>query len=161
MDMLKMLDASLKGEEIPSRPSPRARPATTVSRPSPTSSSGSTFTGIRDTLNTMQRRDAARISEAPAEAAGGNDMFGGLLSGMKKEEARSAMEQQANRKWQTGDVYSTHDLGPREGQRWSEMKRKPQRDVFEMLGQNPMKFYKVHLNPFSTPSLQLSPDQTC
>jgi hypothetical protein len=71
------------------------------------------------------------------------DVFSGALAGMKRQEAREAMESQMARNWSPGDVYSLHDLGPREGRKWTEMKRRPQRDIFEMIGQNPVKHYKV------------------
>jgi hypothetical protein len=53
------------------------------------------------------------------------------------------MEAQMLRDWSAGDVYSTHDLGPREAAKWSITKKKPKRDIFEMIGQDPRKFYKV------------------
>ena len=92
----------------------------------------------------QQARDAARAPQAPEEAVE-TDNFGGALAGMSRDEARTQMENQMARKWQTGDVYSVHDLGPREGMKWSELKRRPQRDVFEMIGRDPRQFYKVRL----------------
>jgi len=89
----------------------------------------------------QQARDAARAPQAPEEAVE-TDNFGGALAGMSRDEARTQMENQMARKWQTGDVYSVHDLGPREGMKWSELKRRPQRDVFEMIGRDPRQFYK-------------------
>jgi len=51
-------------------------------------------------------------------------------------------------------VYSPYDLGPREGKKWSSVKLKPSRDVFEMIGEEPMKFYKVGYS--HTPWLDLT-----
>ena len=71
----------------------------------------------------------------------------GALSGMSAKDASDAMEKQMFRRWQVGDVYSTHDLGPREAQKWSQLKRRPERDIFEMVGTDPRKHYKVRFLP--------------
>jgi len=52
------------------------------------------------------------------------------------------LQRQMTRNWRPGDVYSPYDLGPREGRKWSKIGNKPSRDVFEMIGEDPMKFYK-------------------
>jgi small subunit ribosomal protein S18 len=68
---------------------------------------------------------------------------------MSRQEASEAVERQQGRKWFTGDVYSLHDLGPREGAKWTRFAGKPARDVFEMIGTDPRKHYKVSSIPMT------------
>jgi len=52
------------------------------------------------------------------------------------------LEKQIHRSWQVGDVYAPHDLSSVEMEKWR--KRRPrEKDVFDMLGINPLKEYKV------------------
>ena len=55
------------------------------------------------------------------------------------------------RRWQPGDLYSPHDLSPTETQKWSKQNQGA-RDVFDMLGINPLHEYKnvSILNDFLT-----------
>ena len=48
------------------------------------------------------------------------------------------------RKWQAGDVYTPHDLTPREIREYKTAKS-PSRDIFDSLGINPLDYYKVCL----------------
>lgn len=45
-------------------------------------------------------------------------------------------------KWQVGDVYAPHDLSAVEAGKWRKRKSS-QRDVFDILGINPLEEYKV------------------
>jgi hypothetical protein len=50
---------------------------------------------------------------------------------------------QAARQWKVGDVYAPHDLSSVEAAKWKKTQRRPEKDVFDMLGENPVKHYKV------------------
>lgn len=47
------------------------------------------------------------------------------------------------RKWKEGDVYAPHDLSVGEAKKWRKIVRRPEKDCFDMLGKNPLLFYKV------------------
>ncbi|KAE9969196.1 hypothetical protein BLS_005455 [Venturia inaequalis] len=49
---------------------------------------------------------------------------------------------QTPRKWKEGDVYAPHDLSIGEAKKWKKIVRRPEKDCFDMLGKNPMLFYK-------------------
>lgn len=51
--------------------------------------------------------------------------------------------QQMPRRWREGDVYAPHDLTIGEAKKWKKIVRRPEKDVFDMLGKNPLAFYKV------------------
>jgi hypothetical protein len=50
---------------------------------------------------------------------------------------------QAARRWMVGDVYAPHDLSSVEASKWKKIERRPEKDVFDMMGENPTKHYKV------------------
>ena len=52
------------------------------------------------------------------------------------------LEQQMNRTWKSGDVYSPRDLSWYENRKWKG-KIRPQKDVFDALAINPLDEYKV------------------
>ena len=52
------------------------------------------------------------------------------------------MANMLKRDWNVGDVYAPHDLSAREMQKWNRKKR-PDRDVFDILNVDPMSLYKV------------------
>lgn len=51
--------------------------------------------------------------------------------------------QQMPRRWKEGDIYSPHDLTIGEAKKWKRIMRRPEKDRFDMLGKNPLQFYKV------------------
>jgi hypothetical protein len=55
---------------------------------------------------------------------------------------RAALERGQSRRWAVGDVYAPHDLSPAETKKWR-LRTKPERDVFDLLGVDPMDEYKV------------------
>lgn len=64
------------------------------------------------------------------------------MADLDKAGRRRDFERQIWRKWSKGDVYAPHDLSPVEMAKHK--KRKPRdRDVFDALGINPLKEYKV------------------
>lgn len=64
---------------------------------------------------------------------------------LERIQLRKDMEQQMTRRWKAGDVYAPHDLSGVEMQKWKTTKRAPSRDVFDALGVDPRKLYKVSL----------------
>ena len=60
------------------------------------------------------------------------------------ERRLKGMERLMARKWQGGDLYTPHDLTPREILKFSK-KTNPSKDVFDVLGVNPLDAYKVML----------------
>lgn len=61
---------------------------------------------------------------------------------MERQQRINDLEKQQTRKWKEGDVYAPHDLSPVEMEKWRR-RRKGERDVFDMLGMNPIDEYKV------------------
>lgn len=53
---------------------------------------------------------------------------------------------QMPRRWAAGDVYSPHDLSPREMQKWRRVNLR-KADVVDILGLNPLDLYKVRQQP--------------
>lgn len=53
---------------------------------------------------------------------------------------------QMPRKWKEGDIYAPHDLSIGEAKKWKKIVRRPEKDCFDMLGKNPLLFYKVRLS---------------
>ena len=59
-----------------------------------------------------------------------------------RERSQQGMERLMARKWQGGDLYTPHDLTPREILKFSKTTN-PSKDVFDVLGLNPLDAYKV------------------
>ncbi|EEH38077.1 mitochondrial 37S ribosomal protein RSM18 [Paracoccidioides lutzii Pb01] len=59
---------------------------------------------------------------------------------IQQQRAR-ALERQQKRFWETGDVYSPHDLSPAEMKKWKS-KKSPSTDAFDALSLNPLHLYK-------------------
>ncbi|KAF2416524.1 ribosomal protein S18 [Tothia fuscella] len=55
---------------------------------------------------------------------------------------REDIKRQMPRRWRSGDVYAPHDLGSVEASKWKTIQRRPEKDVFDMLGTHPIKHYK-------------------
>lgn len=53
-----------------------------------------------------------------------------------------ALARQAPRRWREGDTYTPHDLTAGEMMKWKKP-RQPTKDVFDLLGLNPLDHYKV------------------
>lgn len=49
---------------------------------------------------------------------------------------------QLKRDWKVGDVYAPHDLSGAEMRKWA-TKKKPDKDVFDILAIDPLSLYKV------------------
>jgi small subunit ribosomal protein S18 len=62
---------------------------------------------------------------------------------MIESERREQFQKQIYRRWQTGDIYSPHDLTGAEQKKWKFGRKKPQSDAFDVLGINPVSEYKV------------------
>lgn len=62
---------------------------------------------------------------------------------MIESERREQFQKQIYRRWQTGDIYSPHDLTGAEQKKWKFGRKKPQGDAFDVLGINPVNEYKV------------------
>ena len=139
-DRLAELDSLLSGRApTPSQAPPKPTATLTESPPSRSPSQSSRlFQSMRNSLQKAQAQTPAEPEQLNMGTA-----LGGALSGMSQDEAIQQVERQQHRRWVSGDVYSVHDLGPREGQKWAELKRRPQRDVFEMIGEDPRRHYKV------------------
>jgi hypothetical protein len=123
-----------------------------MTRPAPNTTSPSTTTSEMRTalLRAQQQQQSSSRPVAYRETTTttfsqpqeGN-IYASALSSMDKAEATQSMEYQMARKWRPGDVYSLHDLGPREARKWQQLQKRRQRDVFEMIGQDPVRHYKV------------------
>lgn len=59
-----------------------------------------------------------------------------------QEQRARAFERQQKRYWETGDIYSPHDLSPAEMMKWKK-KKSPSTDAFDALSLNPLHLYKV------------------
>jgi hypothetical protein len=102
---------------------------------------------------TMGRRTtpsrASSIFGGPTTAAG-SDSHTKAMQELANTGNERAILQQAPRRWNEGSVYAPHDLTIGEAKKWKKIIRRPKQDVFDMLGKNPMTFYKVllsyHLN---------------
>jgi len=57
-------------------------------------------------------------------------------------ETRRGLQRQSPRRWSAGQIYAPHDLSSVEASKYAVMRRRPQRDVFDLLGSNPLKHYK-------------------
>jgi len=66
---------------------------------------------------------------------------------LEEASRRKALEQLQTRRWKGGDVYSPHDLSGPEMRKWSVAQKRARRDVFDVLGINPIKEYKVRDSP--------------
>lgn len=55
------------------------------------------------------------------------------------------IERLSMRRWQPGDVFAPHDLSPIESRKWKQRKR-PSRDVFDVLGLKIEDVWKVSLS---------------
>lgn len=62
---------------------------------------------------------------------------------LAKAGGERAVLNQMPRKWKEGDIYAPHDLTIGEAKKWKQIVRRPEKDCFDMLGKNPMLFYKV------------------
>ncbi|EEQ87719.1 hypothetical protein RJZ56_001530 [Blastomyces dermatitidis] len=58
-----------------------------------------------------------------------------------QEQRARAFERQQKRYWESGDVYSPHDLSPAEMMKWKK-KKSPSTDAFDALSLNPLHLYK-------------------
>ena len=58
---------------------------------------------------------------------------------------RRDLELQMQRRWKVGEVYAPHDLSGVEGNKWKQLRKKTKQpvDVIDLLGINPLHFYKV------------------
>jgi len=83
-------------------------------------------TAKRDALSRVRQYDAKQRTIAELEKSG----------------RTRDLERQQWRKWKAGDVYAPHDLSPVEMGKWK-VRRTGGRDVFDMLGINPLMEYKV------------------
>jgi hypothetical protein len=54
-----------------------------------------------------------------------------------------AILRQMPRRWREGEVYAPHDLTIGEAKKWKKIVMRPEKDVFDMLGKNPLAFYKA------------------
>ena len=63
---------------------------------------------------------------------------------LQQENYRRSMANMLKRDWKIGDVYAPHDLSSAEMRKWSKKKR-PDRDVFDILNVDPLSLYKVCL----------------
>ncbi|KIW03102.1 ribosomal protein S18 [Verruconis gallopava] len=137
MDMLKTL-----AQRMTSRPSTTATTANTTASNTVSASSGTSsgnVAAIRSAIQASQQRLAEQNERAAKDATEG---LSAILAGMAKKDLEDALESQTARRWMRGDVYSLHDLGPREANKWSVLKKRPERDIFEMIGTDPLKHYK-------------------
>lgn len=68
----------------------------------------------------------------------------GSLNDLTKLNRAKELERQMPRmsKWRVGDVYAPHDLSAEEAGKWRKRKSS-ERDVFDILGINPLEEYKV------------------
>ena len=67
-----------------------------------------------------------------------------MMAELEKVGRGKDLEKLMIRKWKPGDVYAPHDLSPVEMEKWRKRKA-GDRDVFDMLGINPLAEYKVRL----------------
>lgn len=70
------------------------------------------------------------------------DSHKSLSAELEKMGRARDLERQISRKWKAGDVYAPHDLSGVEMQKWRK-RRTGGRDVFDLLGINPLGEYKV------------------
>ena len=61
---------------------------------------------------------------------------------MEKEGRARDLERMKTRVWKAGDVYAPHDLSGVEMEKWRK-KKAGDKDVFDMLGINPLREWKV------------------
>lgn len=74
-------------------------------------------------------------------------------------ETRKSLLKQNPRTWTQGQVYAPHDLSAVEASKYAVIRRKPTRDVFDLLGTNPIKHYKnfALLSQFVTETGRIKP----
>jgi small subunit ribosomal protein S18 len=67
------------------------------------------------------------------------------VAALQRDWTRADLERQQVRKWKIGDVYAPHDLSGTEAAKWLKLRRrgKPNYDVMDQLGINPIHHYKV------------------
>ena len=87
----------------------------------------------------MQEIDRTRYN-----AVRGYDAQRATLNDVAKVQRAKDLERQMPRlsKWSVGDVYAPHDLSAVEAGKWRKRKSS-ERDVFDILGINPLEEYKV------------------
>jgi small subunit ribosomal protein S18 len=124
---LDALDPTKQADEAP--PTPKNSPLRTLL--------GSTL------RNNASRPDrASTVFSAPFTAAG-SDSHTKAMKELQSSGGERAILQQMPRRWREGDVYAPHDLTIGEAKKWKKIMRRPEKDVFDMLGKNPLAFYKV------------------
>lgn len=69
------------------------------------------------------------------------------VAALQRDWSRADLERQQVRKWNVGDVYAPHDLSGTEAAKWKKLRRrgKPNYDIMDQLGINPIHHYKVSL----------------
>lgn len=86
----------------------------------------------------QQRASLKRVSQYDAKQR--------IAAELEKHDRAKALEKQQLRRWKAGDVYAPHDLSPVEMRKWR-IRRAGGKDVFDMLGINPLMEYKVRFLP--------------
>jgi hypothetical protein len=78
-----------------------------------------------------------------APRTGGRMTHENIVDELATADLTKDLGRQAPRRWHAGDVYAPHDLSSVEASKWKAYQRRPEKDVFDMLGENPIKHYKV------------------
>lgn len=120
----------------PQRPQPVPLPSNIARAASRASTRDEGIALAKKMMQGIDRNDYKPVRDYDAHRASIDDV--------SKTQRAKGLERQMPRlsRWQAGDVYAPHDLGPVEAAKWKQRKRS-QRDVFDMLGINPLHEYKV------------------
>lgn len=100
-------------------------------------------------LDRSQASDSSKRADALTRILAKTNAMSGVsatkiqtLEKQKEQEKREQLGFWAPRRWKAGDVYAPHDLSPMEMLEWRELRR-PEKDIVDILGINPLDHYKV------------------
>jgi small subunit ribosomal protein S18 len=108
----------------------------------PTSTQG---TIAPTTRSSIAKPRPGQMQHAPR--TGGRMTHENIVDELATADLTKELGRQASRVWKVGDVYAPHDLSSVEASKWKVNHRRPEKDVFDMLGENPIKHYKVLSDP--------------
>lgn len=113
-----------------------------------TTTAASTATATDSLQSQSAEQDQYDIAIASARESGRRaavDKRAQELANLERTYTREDLERQIQRQWRVGDVYAPHDLSGIEMAKWKKVRRKPRPkfDALDVLGINPLHYYKV------------------
>ncbi|TID22157.1 hypothetical protein E2P81_ATG11266 [Venturia nashicola] len=127
---LDALDPTKQAEAQPPTPNPD-KPGSDMSRL------------LQGTRQDIAKPDVARQRfSAPTGRSSSGSSHVKAMEELARVGGERGVLRQMPRKWKEGDIYAPHDLSIGEAKKWKKILRRPEKDCFDMLGKNPLLFYK-------------------